>query len=183
MIDPLRQQQLDELEEVEICHDILTNSRNELYLNFRYLDVALSSLGFLADRAGRGVATDGFLIYYQPEHLMSMYKRGRVLINRAFLHMVFHCLLGHMDTRGKRAVPYWNLACDIAIESIIDEFYVKNVYRHQSVYRREVYAKLKEKLRVLTAEGIYKSLQDMDLTEEEYEGEGRRSQDPPGAPE
>ena len=87
MIDPLRQQQLDELEEVEICHDILTNSRNELYLNFRYLDVALSSLGFLADRAGRGVATDGFLIYYQPEHLMSMYKRGRVLINRAFLHM------------------------------------------------------------------------------------------------
>ena len=44
MIDPLRQQQLDELEEVEICHDILTNSRNELYLNFRYLDVALSSL-------------------------------------------------------------------------------------------------------------------------------------------
>lgn len=169
MIDPLRQQQLDELEEVEICHDILTNSRNELYLNFRYLDVALSSLGFLADRAGRGVETDGFLIYYQPEHLMSMYKRGRVLINRAFLHMVFHCLLGHMDTRGKRAVPYWNLACDIAIESIIDEFYVKNVYRHQSVYRREVYAKLKEKLRVLTAEGIYKSLQDMDLTEEEYE--------------
>ena len=169
MIDPLRQQQLDELEEGEICHDILTNSRNELYLNFRYLDVALSSLGFLADRAGRGVETDGFLIYYQPEHLMSMYKRGRVLINRAFLHMVFHCLLGHMDTRGKRAVPYWNLACDIAIESIIDEFYVKNVYRHQSVYRREVYAKLKEKLRVLTAEGIYKSLQDMDLTEEEYE--------------
>ena len=80
MIDPLRQQQLDELEEVEICHDILTNSRNELYLNFRYLDVALSSLGFLADRAGRGVTTDGFLIYYQPEHLMSMYKRGRVLI-------------------------------------------------------------------------------------------------------
>ena len=51
-----------------------------------------------------------------------------------------------------------NLACDIAIESIIDEFYVKNVYRHQSVYRREVYAKLKEKLRVLTAEGIYKSV-------------------------
>ena len=169
MIDPLRQQQLCELEEVQICHDILTNSRNELYLNFRYLDVALSSLGFEADREGRGVATDGFLIYYQPEHLMSMYKRGRVLINRAFLHMVFHCLLSHLDTRGKRAVPYWNLACDIAIESIIDEFYVKNVYRHQSVCRREVYAKLKEKLRVLTAEGIYKVLQEMNLSGDEYE--------------
>ena len=101
MIDPLRQQQLCELEEVQICHDILTNSRNELYLNFRYLDVALSSLGFEADRGGAAVATDGFLIYYQPEHLMSMYKRGRVLINRAFLHMVFHCLLEPSGYTGK----------------------------------------------------------------------------------
>lgn len=130
--DPVRQQQLDELAEVEICHEILTNSRNELYLNFRYLDVALSGLGFEADRAGRGVGTDGFLIYYQPEHLMSMYQRGRVLVNRAYLHMLFHCIFDHMDMRGKRGVEYWNLACDIAMESILDEFYVKSVYRHRS---------------------------------------------------
>lgn len=169
MIDPIRQQQLLELEEVEICHEILANSRNELYLNFRYLDTALSSLGFEANRAGRGVETDGFVIYYQPEHLMSMYKRGRVLINRVFLHMVFHCLLGHLDNRGKRAVEYWNLACDIAVESIIDEFYVKNVYRHQSPYRREMYAKVRERVKVLTAEGVYQALQEMNLSGDEYE--------------
>ena len=158
MIDPLRQQQLDELEEVEICHDILTNSRNELYLNFRYLDVALSSLGFLADRAGRGVATDGFLIYYQPEHLMSMYKRGRVLINRAFLHMVFHCLLGHMDTRGKRAVPYWNLACDIAVEYVIDGLQLRAVHVPKTMLRREYYRKLKEAGGTVTAQKVYREL-------------------------
>ncbi len=169
MTDPVRQQQLDELAEVEICHEILTNSRNELYLNFRYLDVALSGLGFEADRAGRGVGTDGFLIYYQPEHLMSMYQRGRVLVNRAYLHMLFHCIFDHMDMRGKRGVEYWNLACDIAMESILDEFYVKSVYRHRSPYRREVYAKLREKLEVFTAEGIYRALQEMNLKPEEYE--------------
>lgn len=168
MIDPVRQRQLDELEEIEICHDILTNARNELYLNFRYLDIALGSLSFEGDYAGRGVGTDGFRIYYQPGHLTAMYKRGRVFINRAYLHMVFHCLFCHMDTRGKRAEDYWNLACDIAMESIIDEFYVRHVYRHQSPYRREVYAKLRKKLRVLTAEGVYRALQDMNLTEEEY---------------
>lgn len=179
MIDPVRQQQLDELEEVEICHDILTNSRNELYLNFRYLDAALSGLGFEADRSARGVGTDGFVIYYQPEHLMSIYKRGRVLVNRAYMHMLLHCLFDHMDNRAylnihstraqKRAAEYWNLACDAAVESIIDGFYARSVYRHQTPYRREIYAKLREQLKVLNAEGIYQALQDMELKPEEYE--------------
>ena len=169
MIDPVKQRQLDELAEVEICHDILTNARNELYLNFRYLDIALSSFEYAADRAIPGIETDGFVIYYQPEYLFSLYQRKRVSINRAYLHMVFHCLFCHMDSRGTRAEEYWNLACDIAIESILDGFYVKSVYRHQSPYRREIYGRLSEKLKVFTAEGIYKCLQDMNLTPSQYE--------------
>lgn len=169
MIDPVKQRQLDELAEVEICHDILTNARNELYLNFRYLDIALSSFEYAADRAIPGIETDGFVIYYQPEYLFSLYQQKRVSINRAYLHMVFHCLFCHMDSRGTRAAEYWNLACDIAIESILDSFYVKSVYRHQSPYRREIYGRLSEKLKVLTAEGIYKCLQDMNLTVSQYE--------------
>lgn len=169
MIDPVKQRQLDELAEVEICHDILTNARNELYLNFRYLDIALSSFEYAADRTIPGIETDGFVIYYQPEYLFSLYQRKRVSINRAYLHMVFHCLFCHMDSKGARAAEYWNLACDIAIESILDSFYVKSVYRHQSPYRREIYGRLSEKLKVLTAEGIYKCLQDMNLTPSQYE--------------
>ncbi len=77
MIDPVKQRQLDELAEVELGHEILTNARNELYLSFQYLDVALNSLGFAADWTGQGLGTDGFVIYYQPEHLFSIYKRSR----------------------------------------------------------------------------------------------------------
>ena len=169
MIDPVKQRQLDELAEVEICHDFLTNARNELYLNFRYLDIALSGFEYAADRTIPGIETDGFVIYYQPEYLFSLYQRKRVSINRAYLHMVFHCLFCHMDSREARAAEYWNLACDIAIESILDGFYVKSVYRHQSPYRREIYGRFSEKLKVLTAEGIYKCLQDMNLTASQYE--------------
>ena len=169
MSAPVKQRQLDELAEVEICHDILTNARNELYLNFRYLDIALSGFEYAADRTIPGIETDGFVIYYQPEYLFSLYQRKRVSINRAYLHMVFHCLFCHMDSREARAAEYWNLACDIAIESILDGFYVKSVYRHQSPYRREIYGRFSEKLKVLTAEGIYKCLQDMNLTASQYE--------------
>lgn len=168
MIDPVRERQLDELAEVEIGHDILTNSRNELYLNFRYLDIALSSFDYEADRAISGIETDGFTIYYRPEHLFSLYQQSRIAVSRAYLHMLFHCLFCHLNGRGRRAQEYWNLACDIAVESILDGFYIKSVYRHQSPYRREIYGRFRGKLKVLTAQGIYKFLQEMNLTEDQY---------------
>ena len=167
MIDPVRQRQLDELEEIEIGHGILMNARNELYINFRYLDVALSSFVFEADRKGNVLSTDGFVIYYQPDLLFSMYKSSRILVNRAYLHMLFHCLFNHLNGKGNRDKILWDLACDIAIESILDSFYVKPVYRHQSPYRREIYGRITARRKVFTAEGIYKDLTEMNLTQEE----------------
>lgn len=168
MIDPVRERQLQELEEVTLCTEILTNARNELYLNMRFLDVSLSSLGYEAETSVNGLRTDGFHIYYHPEYLLRAYRQSRIVVNRAYLHMVLHCLFGHMDTKGKRGKEYWDLACDIAMESILDSLYMRCIYRHQSNYRREVYLKLQAELKVLTAEGIYKELQKMELSEEEY---------------
>ncbi len=65
------------------------------------------------------------MIYYYPDYVCDLYQRGRVHVNRAYLHMVLHCLFCHMDTRGKRETDLWNLACDIAVESILDDMYVK----------------------------------------------------------
>ena len=169
MIDPTKHRQLEELDTVNLCTQIFTNARNELYLNMHYLDLALSSFGFEADPTLSSVATDGFVIYYRPEWVFAMYKRGRVHINRSFLHMVFHCLFCHLDTRGKRAKDYWNLACDIAMESVIDGLYKKCVHVPPSPYRRELYLRLGKQMPVLTAEGIYDALQNMNLNERQYE--------------
>ena len=49
MIDPTKHRQLEELDTVNLCTQIFTNARNELYLNMRFLDVALSSLRFVPD--------------------------------------------------------------------------------------------------------------------------------------
>ena len=168
MIDPVRQRQIDELNEVELGHEILGNARNELYLNFRYLDVALSSFGFEADRSGSGLSTDGYVIYYQPDLLFSMFRGSRIRINRAYLHMLFHCLFWHLGSMGNRDKQYWDLACDIVVESILDGFYVKSVFQHQSPYRREIYGQIKSRLPVFTAEGIYHILMEMNLSEEAF---------------
>ncbi len=170
MIDPTRHRQLQELDQVGLCVKILTMSRNELYLNMRFLDVALSSLGFEADWNRRGIAVDGFLIYYGPDYLIDLYGQGRVMVNRAFLHMLFHCLFCHMDTRKGRDRRLWNLACDIAMESVIDGLYQKCVHRPPSMFRRETYLRLKRAgLTVMNAEGIYKKLTEMQFNEKQLD--------------
>ena len=76
MIDPTRDRQLEELNMVNLCTRILHDSRNELYLNMHFLDISLSSLAFEADPFMRGVGTDGYNIYYNPDDLCVLY-RGR----------------------------------------------------------------------------------------------------------
>lgn len=169
MIDPTRHRQLEELDMVNLCTRILHNSRNELYLNMHFLDISLSSLGFEADPSMRGLGTDGFVIYYNPDDLCRLYQRGRIYVNRAYLHMVFHCLFCHPDTRGKRAAEYWNLACDIAMESVIDNLYKKCVHIAPSPYRRDMYLRFGRELKVMTAEGIYQALRKMNLSKTQYE--------------
>lgn len=167
MIDPKRHQQLMELDTVELCTQILYDARNELYLNMHFLDISLSSLGFEA-AATPGIGTDGFVIYYNPDYLFRLYRQGRSYVNRAYLHMVFHCLFCHMDTRGEREKEYWDLACDIAMESVLDGLYKKCIHRPQSAFRRETYLRLGKEMKVLTAEGIYAALKKMNLTEKQY---------------
>ena len=169
MIDPTRHRQLQELDVVGLCTRILQNSRNELYLNMRYLDLSLSSLGFEMDPACRGLGTDGFVIYYHGEYLCDLYRRGRVLVNRAYLHMVLHCLFCHMDTMGRRDGRMWNLACDIAAESVIDGLYLKCVHIQTPPFRMDWYGRLRQRLQVLNAEGVYKTLEEMKLTERQLE--------------
>ena len=62
------------LEKVDICKEILSDSRNELYLNMRFLDVALSSLIFEPSMELGRTATDGIVLKFNPEFLMEQYR-------------------------------------------------------------------------------------------------------------
>lgn len=128
MESPTRQRQLEELDQVELCTRILYRSRNELYVNMHFLDVSLSSLGFEADWNRGGIACDGAVIYYGPGFILDLYKKGRQVINHYYLHTLFHCLFCHMYTRKGREKEIWDLACDIAMESVLDGMYEKCIH-------------------------------------------------------
>lgn len=80
----------------QIGNQILSASRAELYLGMRFLDVALSSFVYQMDAGISPFGTDGAAIYFHPRQLGGLYKQNRVLVNRGYLHMVYHCIFRHM---------------------------------------------------------------------------------------
>lgn len=141
-----------------IGRSILASTRNEIYLNMRFLDVALSGLDYTMNLNTTTVGTDGFSIQFNPRHLIELYQQDLVLLNRVYLHMLLHCLLRHPLNREGREEDRWNLACDIAVESILDSIDNRCLNLLQSNLREDTYADLKEEMSVLTAEAIYRWL-------------------------
>ena len=155
----------------EVCVRILAASKSELYLHMRFLDVALAAFSYVQDPEMETLGTDGVYLYYDPAYLGGLYRRGRGEVNRAYLHMVFHCIFAHpwkdVRRRKKRACGLlgegladllWEVSCDIASEAMIDSIPLHCVRRPASVLRRETYAVLGRKRRVLNAEGVFTAL-------------------------
>lgn len=157
-MNPIYEEKTQALDFVEIGMEILRTARNELYLNMRFLDVALSSLRFVPDGQICTLGTDGGNLYFQPDALAELFRKGRASLNHAYLHSLFHCLFCHLWNRKERDAEYWNLACDIAAEYVIDGLYLRAVHVPRSMVRREYYRKLKDLGGVVTAERIYRNL-------------------------
>ena len=151
-----------------VGQDILFASRNELYMNLPYLDAALCALPFVP---GGGVtvslATDGLQLYYDGSWLAERYLRSNIYTNRAYLHVILHCMLRHLAKKRGKVPELWDLACDVAVESILDNLDYACLRAGDSPAKRKFYGECRQDMPVLTAEGIYRRLLRLGL--EEYE--------------
>ena len=167
--NPIREMQINQEEKLEIGRDILKNARNELYLSMGFLDVALSALDPVPHPGITTFGTDGKSLFFQPDWILKAFLQNRVQINRLYLHQLLHCLFCHVWHGKNRKEELWSLASDIAVESVIDELYQRPVYKRPGSFRREVYRYLKEKKKILTAEAIYRILEEQELESAWYE--------------
>lgn len=105
---------------VTLGMDILQNCRNELYSYFPYLDAAFASVSYTFSRQVTGVGTDGESFLFVPDYLIKEYMKNAVKIKRGYLHMLLHCLYLHIFPEAGYEKSRWNLACDLAVEKIIE---------------------------------------------------------------
>lgn len=148
---------------IQIGNRILALSRSELYLCMRFLDMALSALSYELNLNTRTIATDGVHIFYNPNYLIPAYQDDPIGVNRTYLHMILHCIFRHMTQEEDRDAEDWNLACDIAVESVLDSMEYPCVQRLVTDRRQEYYDHLQ--VSVYNAEQIYRMLSRMSYVE------------------
>lgn len=131
-------------------------SRTELFLSMRFLGPSLDGLSYALDLSTRTAGTDGISIRYHPDHVFRTWLAHPYRVNRAYVHMLLHCLFRHMyQAACYEDKGLWNLCCDIAAESVLDSMDAESVSVCPSDFRREWYERLEAQIPVLTAEKLY----------------------------
>ena len=124
--------------EAEMSKKVLEFVRSELYMDLRFLDIALGTLVYRADENIRSFATDGTYLYFSTEQVLRVFQGNPKYLDRAYLHSVLHCIFFHLWLGGKRDREKWNLACDIAVEYTIDQMDKPSTRRILSWQRQTV---------------------------------------------
>lgn len=152
----------------DLARDVLTLSRNTLLVNLRFLDAALSQFS-LRDWPEKAMATDGQTVFYNALHVLQSYRAEHAAPARDYLHLVLHCVLRHMFIHKEVEPRLWDLACDIAVEHAITELGLKAVAVEKERKQQDITGQLKKQTGMLTAEKIYRFLQNNPLRQDEYE--------------
>lgn len=141
----------------ELAREVLTLSRNTLLVDLRFLDMALSQFKLVPIDTST-LMTDGKHFFYHPSHVLKTYISGKEIPVRDYLHIVLHCVFQHMYIAPTLEHPYWDLACDIAVENVITELGLKSVTTPRERMQAQYIAAIKQDLKHVTAERIYSYL-------------------------
>ncbi len=139
--------------------DILAASRAQLCMALPYLSTALCTLAFTpGEDVTVSAATEGRNYYFSGAYLANLYLRSSGAVCRLYLHSVLHCLFRHLHKRRGRDAALWDLACDAAVESVLDSLALPCLAPVNTPLRKKFWGECREALPVLTAEGIYRLL-------------------------
>ena len=139
--------------------DILLSGRAQLGVALPYLSGPLCALVPLpGDGVTTGAATDGENLYYNAAFLASGFLKSERFSPRLNLHMTLHCLFRHLFKRRGRDAALWDLACDAAVESVIDSLPYACLAQRAAPPKQRFLTECRRELKVLSAEGIYRLL-------------------------
>ena len=131
------------------------------------MDKAISLLKPVELLGFNNITVDGECIGYEPVFILQSYKKEKELAVRQYLHMVFHCVFQHFYVNTVVNQDIWSLACDIAVESAINDLGLTCVKTHNVECQHEVISSLKKQVKYLTAEVLYRYFLDSKLSPSE----------------
>ena len=148
----MAQQKLTKAE--RLAREVLVLSRNTLLVHLRFLDMALSQFELIPCDFST-VMTDSKHILYNPKYILTLFKKEKEATVRTYLHMVLHCVYRHMFVTPSLNREIWNIACDIAVENVINELDLAACATYALNKKKEYIIRLKNHVNMVTAEKIY----------------------------
>lgn len=161
MLDEITQEKVE-----KIAREIIDLARNKLLVNMRFLDMAMSRLEVCSKpNVTSCTAVDGKAYIYEPTHILTAYRLEENLPVRNFLHSIFHCVFKHMFVNPAIDRDYWNIACDVAVESVINDLNLPYLKTLNSEKQQRFLDGFKGELDNPTAEKVYRFLIDKKLSD------------------
>lgn len=147
---------------------MLQKVRIDFMFNHPFFSVLALSLKLKEDETAKNLfETNGRSIFFNSQHAEGL---GKSEVLHLYAHVLLHVALRHALRRKNREQERWNLACDLAVEGILDQ--LGNVGK-----RPESFPAIPENFRNLSAEEIYERLSSSDENEESGESEVESSDD------
>lgn len=134
---------------------------------------AVSGKDFLA-------GCDGTYLYYPKIWDVEKGERELQELCKLYLHMVLHCLFGHILQAEKKEKERWNLACDLYVEYILREDFpnlfslnfpekikqnvLGEIVEREEKQKKEILSMLKKKVQPFQTEALYHYLKEQPET-------------------
>lgn len=161
---------------------ILNVSRNTLSIHLRFMNLAISRLRWLSipDAVQEMpmlqplldetvLATEGTTIFYDPMALCKLYAADKNNGPRAYMHLILHGVFRHFKVKPSVLQPLWNLACDMAVEGVINDLNLPMLTNAQAAGQVQVLQQIAPRVNnLLTVEKIYAYLRMNPPSETEF---------------
>ena len=148
---------------------VLNVSRNTLSIHLRFMNLAISRLRWLSipDAVQEMpmlqplldetvLATEGTTIFYDPMALCKLYAADKNNGPRAYMHLILHGVFRHFEVKPSVLQPLWNLACDMAVEGVINDLNLPMLTNAQAAGQVQVLQQIAPRVNnLLTAEKLY----------------------------
>lgn len=151
----------------KIADEILQMSKNKLLVNMRFMDMSLNQFK-ISPRPDVTpfTASDGEIYIYDPEHILKAYMLDENVPVRNFLHTVLHCVFKHFFVNTLVNQKMWDLACDIAVESSINDLELSYLNIQKAKEQVQFFELFRKKIQIISAEKIYSYFMDEKLSDD-----------------
>jgi len=161
-------EQIAKLEKADaLARQILDYARNTLFMNLRFMKNALGRCNFVPYTGT--IAADALCFYYNPLYVLKEFEKNQNKIIRTYLHMVMHCVFQHQFVSPYIRRNLWNLACDIAVEKMIQELQIESKDKTLENRQKSALQYFEQNVKYMTAEKIYEYLTNHNLSEAKCE--------------